>query len=257
MRIGDEATAVQLHEFLTRHGVGLSLRCVLRNRELLGWAFRGSTCCQLVRDTNKLKRLEWAHRYASDSFDDVIWTGEASIQLEAHQRRRYRKVGVAPTPKPRPNRPIKVRVWAGISARGATNICIFEGIMDAEFYTQILGRYLVPFIRVKFLSGTHRFMQNNDSRHTSHTTQTFLEDNNINWWQTPPQSPDLNPLENLWHELKEHLRARIKPTNKEDLITGIKSFWATVSQGTCIKYIRHLNQVIPKVIEVEGAATGY
>jgi len=34
-------------------------------------------------------------------------------------------------------------------------------------------------------------------------------------------------------------------------------FWETVTGEKCRKYIRHLKKVIPRVIELEGAATGY
>ena len=49
----------------------------------------------------------------------------------------------------------------------------------------------------------------------------------------------------------------MKPTRKDELIAGIEQFWGSVSGEKCRKYIRHLKKVIPKVIEVGGAATGY
>ena len=84
-----------------------------------------------------------------------------------------------------------------------------------------------------------------------------MRDNGIHWWKTPAESPDLNPIENLWHELKEYIRREVKPKTKDELIDGIIEFWSTVDQDKCIKYIRHLKKVIPKVIELNGAATGY
>ena len=85
----------------------------------------------------------------------------------------------------------------------------------------------------------------------------FFADNGIEWWKTLPESPDLNPIENLWHELKEYIRREVKPKTKADLIAGIKEFWGTVDTQKCQKYIGHLKKVIPKVIEVQGVASGY
>ena len=80
---------------------------------------------------------------------------------------------------------------------------------------------------------------------------------NINWWQTPPESPDLNPVENLWHELKEFIRREVKPRHKDELVKGIMDFWKTVDQRKCTKYTNHLQKVVPCVIQVDGQATGY
>ena len=65
------------------------------------------------------------------------------------------------------------------------------------------------------------------------------------------------PIENLWHELKEFLRREIKPRTKEALVDGIETFWRTVDKAKCARYIRHLRKVIPRVIELNGDATGY
>ena len=56
------------------------------------------------------------------------------------------------------------------------------------------------------VSTGHRFMQDNDPKHTPSTARTFFEYNGINWWRTPPESPDANPIENLWHELKVSIK---------------------------------------------------
>ena len=100
-------------------------------------------------------------------------------------------------------------------------------------------------------------MQDNDPKHTSRMAQSFFEANRITWWHTPPESPDCNPIENLWHELKEYIRREAKLTNKQELIDGIQSFWRTVYVQKCCRYINHLQKVLPKVVQVQGEATGY
>ena len=82
--------------------------------------------------------------------------------------------------------------------------------------SNILDSALLPFIQHKY-SNSHQFMADNDPKHTSKLAQGFLAERNVNWFRTPAESPDLNPIENLWHELKEYMRREVKPKIKEEL----------------------------------------
>ena len=72
MQLDDETSAVQLHAILLNKGYSISLPTILRCRSALGWTFHGSSYCQLIREANKTKRLEWAIAHRDDDFDDVI-----------------------------------------------------------------------------------------------------------------------------------------------------------------------------------------
>ena len=259
MRKDDETTSRVIQKKLARRGVVVHPSTVRRSRKQQGWTLQRTRYCQLIRDANKVKRLEFAQKVleTGDTFNNVIFTDECSVSLEQFRRTCYRKVGEPARRKPKPKHPLKLHVWAGISRQGATKICIFEGIMAADLYCEILESHLLPFINVHLPD--HRFMQDNDPKHTSRAAKTFFEENGINWWPTPPESPDLNPIENLWHELKYYLETKVKPRSKQELIDGIKKFWRKkVDAKKCARYIDHvLYKAIPAVVELRGAATKY
>ena len=73
--------------------------------------------------------------------------------------------------------------------------------------------------------------------HTARKLEQFLNDNLITWWKTPPESPDCNLIEMVWHELNEFIQREVKPRNKQQLIDGIQNFWATVTVAKCVKYV--------------------
>ena len=100
-------------------------------------------------------------------------------------------------------------------------------------------------------------MQDNDPRHTSRQAATFFNKEGMNWWKTPPESPDLNPIENMCHELKEFIRHEVKPHNKAELI--VEPLWDMVDLRKCNKYIDHLRKVkFPELLTLkELLYTGY
>ena len=106
MEEDDETTAHQLHKLLNERGYQLSITTIVRCRMELGWTFRGSAYCQMIRDVNKQKRKEWALQYLNEAqtencFQSVIWTDESSIQIETHKRYCFRHKDSPPKRKPR------------------------------------------------------------------------------------------------------------------------------------------------------------
>ena len=256
----DELTSPELTRRILLHfGLQFSKEKVAHLRRKLGWVQTGTKYCQLIREPNRVKRLEFSEKCLRDNeqFDNVIFTDKCSVLLENHSKLSFHRKWEQPKLKGEPKHPVKVHVWAGISKQGPTELMVFEGIMDAQFYvSEILSNGLLPFIRRIFPDG-HRFQQDNDPKHTSRLASNFMEDNGINWWKTPPESPDLNPIEMLWHEPKHFLQNIVKPRTKEELISGIERFWnERVDAEKCTKYIGHLHKVLPIVVERQGKASG-
>ena len=115
-----------------------------------------------------------------------------------------------------------MHIRAGISMFGRTNLVMFDGIM-----VRILREALIPSAQRLYPDSTYLFMQDNNPKHTSRCVREFFADNGIEWWKT---LPDLNPIENLLHELKQYIQREIKPKNKAELLEGIKKFWGKVGK---------------------------
>ena len=256
----DELTTRKLHHLLVEKfpDLNVSHSTIKRARRELGWVSSRPKYCQMIRENNKEKRLDWCRKMLRDKerFDNVIWTDESSVMLDPYSRRCYRKIGEPRKLKPRAKHPAKVHVWGGISPRRATPVVLFTGIMTSTKYVRILEAGLIPFINEVF-PDSHRFQQDNDPKHCSKYTRKKLVEYSINWWPTPAESPDCNPIENVWASMKAFLRNEYKPHNLESLKDGIRAFWKTLTPEKCQRYINHMHTVIPKVIEKEGAASGY
>ncbi len=127
----DENTATQLVRILEERGYKVSKTTIVRARPILGWTFHGSHYCHLIRSVNKEKGLQWAVKNRDNNFEAVRWMDESMIQLENHRTFSYRNIGTAPKPKPRAKHPYKVMVWAGISHKGAMNICLLNASVNS------------------------------------------------------------------------------------------------------------------------------
>ena len=256
----DELTARQLRDRLLEQWPSLkvSLTTIKRARKEKGWVCTRPHYCQLLREVNKVKRVEWCKQQIknNEQFKNVIFTDECSVQLELHSRLCFRKKLQPRALKQRAKHPVKLHIWGGISNRGATKIVMFTGIMNAVRYSKILDASLLQFIKECYPNG-HRLQQDNDPKHKSKFIEKYFLKNRVNWWKTPPKYPNLNPIENVWGSLKQFLRNDFKPTNLEELKSGIQQFWSTLTPEVCCKYISHLHKVMPKVVQVGGNPSGY
>ena len=262
MMNNDELTASDLKDILVKmfgaDKVQYSVRTIARLRNDLGWTYTTAKYCQAIRDANKVRRLDWCTKRIEEKevFSDVIFTDESTVQLECHRRKCFRKRKMPRKLKYKHKHPPKLHVWGGISKQGATQLVIFDGIMNATRYGDILKASLVPFIRKNYPE-SHRLYQDNDPKHTSRYIQRFFDMNKVNWWKSPAESPDLNPIEKVWGSMKTYLRDKHKPKNLEQLKEGIRTYWKKLTPEVCTRYIDHLQKVMPVVIQEQGAPSGH
>jgi transposase len=76
----------------------------------------------------------------------------------------------------------------------------------------ILKQHLKTPVRKLKLGRKSVFQMDNEPKHTSKAVEKWLKENKVKVLEWPSQSPDLNPTEDLWAELKKCVRARILQT---------------------------------------------
>lgn len=98
--------------------------------------------------------------------------------------------------------------------QGKTSLFCFRQIMTGPYYVEILQQHLSEIQQM--LGHVWRFQQDNDPKHTSRVASAFLRENMPEVIDWPSNSPDLNPIENLWSIVKRNVEKR-QPKNLDDL----------------------------------------
>ncbi|KAG2212768.1 hypothetical protein INT46_010728 [Mucor plumbeus] len=108
-----------------------------------------------------------------------------------------------------------VLFWGCITANGPSyGTTVMDGSVDSTVYVDILQTSLLDTLEYYDMNrNVIRFQQDNATPHTSGITQDWFSANGfifetIRDW--PAQSPDLNPIEHVWYQLKHSMPARIK-----------------------------------------------
>jgi hypothetical protein len=217
-----------------------------------------------ISEKNKAKRLAFAKKYLSMPmwyWKKVLWSDESKFELKNTKRRIkvYKKRGEGlrmDTINPTIKHDKSVMVWGCVSGSGVGSLEEIPTIMDAKHYVGILTRNLHQSAVKLGIQDNYIFQSDNDPKHTSRLAKKWLEDNHVICHEWPPQSPDLNIIENIWDFIDQKI-----PQNKRYKLPEFRDAIANTWRNTPQELIDNLISSIPKrlqeVIDNKGGNTSY
>ena len=102
---------------------------------------------------------------------------------------------------------VSVHCWGWISHEGAGVFHRIEGHLDGLHYQDIFQNLTVPSVWILYPEGIIHLQQDHFSIHDFRVIQEWLSRQaDVELLDWPPRAPDMNPIENMWSEVKRTMQ---------------------------------------------------
>lgn len=205
-----------------------------------------------LKNTNIKARLAFAKKYVNwteQEWKNVLFSDETKINMISSDRSpKYTK-------KIDKHEGGNIKVWGCFSGFGVGPVRKIDGNMDRLQYKNILEGTMLPHAHQN-LPENWTFQHDNNPKHTAKVVKDFLSNESVRVLDWPPCSPDLNPIENLWHHVNKAVALK-HSSNVNQLYDAFKEAWEQIPVATCSKLIASMPKRCRAVIEANGHATKY
>ncbi len=226
--------------------------------------FRKRATKPLLNQRQHQKHLTWAvekKNWTVAPWSKVLFSDESKfcISFGNQGSRVWRKSGEAQNPcclKSSVKFPQSVMIWAAMSSAGVGPLCFLKSTVNAAIYQEILELFMLPSADKLYGDADLIFQQALAPAHTAKGTKSWFNDHGVTVLDWPANSPDLNPIENLWGIVKRKMRDT-RPNNADELKATVKETWTSIPSQQCHKLITSMPRRIEAVIKAKGSPTKY
>lgn len=132
--------------------------------------------------------------------------------------------------------------------------------MTLKWYKeQVLEAHLKDFYtHMRWERGHVLFQQDGAPSHTSKATERWLETYSISTFPQPANSPDLSPIEPVWHTLKSRICALLHtPTTLDQLKQAVRNAWEGLMAEDISKHTRCKQDRVDTILAARGGHTHF
>ncbi|GBM80138.1 Transposable element Tcb2 transposase, partial [Araneus ventricosus] len=147
-------------------------------------------------------------------------------------------------------------VWGCMSAVGVGNLHFIDGIMDKCMYLGILKQNLKQSAEKMGILPHYKLYQDNDPKHNAHICKLWALYHCLQVIRTPTQSPNLNPIENIWDHLNNRIR-KFKISSKNELREKLMYEWDKTEGNVCANLVKSMPERLNEIIKCKGGPTHY
>ena len=116
-----------------------------------------------------------------------------------------------------------------------------------------LNNSMLPTLWEQFRDGPFLFQHDCAPVHKARSIKTWMTEFGVGELDWPAQSPDLSPIEHLWDELEQRLRARSScPTSVCDLTNALLEEWSKIPINTLLNLVESLLRRVEAVIAAKA-----
>jgi transposase len=252
MEKDSERSAADVSSMMQAKGVTISPPSVRRRLHEQGWNYRRPLTKPLLKEDHRRRRILWAKQMKDQDWEKVIFTDESTFQLYSNPRKKWthHRLGIQFRSV---KYPPKVHVYGCFSSAGFGKLICFTENLNAARLITLYKKSLLPSAETFFGPGNQDWIlqEDNDPKHTSKMAAKWRRENGINRMVWPAQSPDLNPIENVWAVMKLNVRKE-KPTTVKALVRAIRREWEGLSEEYAQALISSMSRRVKGVIEANG-----
>lgn len=220
----------------------------------------------ILNAVHRSTRLEWAKKHKDwtiEMWRRVVFSDETMVYIGEAKSKFVRVLDGMKLTDEHYNLtskfPKKVMLWSCFSYFGPGRSHVVEKNLDsAEYIEKIVQRRIVPQMADWFPNGDGLFQQDNAPAHVSKATMAVFRAQGVSLLDWPPQSCDLNPIENLWALVKQKIK-RNPVGNRQEAITAFLRVWNRDPDmiALCQKLVDSMPNRVAAVLAVRGGHTDY
>jgi len=191
------------------------------------------------------------------------FTDESSIQIlqgkTTFMRRKPNEKLIDDCVKKCVKHPLSIMIWSVINYKGTGRLYIVDGTMRQQQYLSVLETRFLPQVKEWFPNSEFILMHDSAPCHEAKSVSEWLKKSKIHVLDWPGNSPDMNPVENVWEALKKEISKDHIITNKKNLIEQLIKAWNSVTEIQQIvkNCIHSMPRGVPALIKVKGGFKKY